>query len=78
MDETDFNLSGKGPNVSIDRTYNSQDTGTGLFGKGWHSSLEEVMKEESSEIFYIQRETNPHYYLLKQVIINIKHLMVFI
>ncbi|MCU5517788.1 DNRLRE domain-containing protein [Bacillus wiedmannii] len=57
MDETDFNLSGKGPNVSIDRTYNSQDTGTGLFGKGWHSSLEEVIKEESSgNILYTTRD----------------------
>ncbi|MED3085626.1 DNRLRE domain-containing protein [Bacillus toyonensis] len=41
MDEKDITLSGRGPDVSIERTYNSQGEKVGLFGKGWYSSLEE-------------------------------------
>ncbi|OOR07366.1 wall-associated protein [Bacillus cereus] len=41
MDEKDMSLSGRGPDVSIERTYNSQSKKVGLFGKGWYSSLEE-------------------------------------
>ncbi|OOR21504.1 DNRLRE domain-containing protein [Bacillus cereus] len=41
MDEKDLSLSGRGPDVSIERTYNSQSKKVGLFGKGWYSSLEE-------------------------------------
>ncbi|WP_255258214.1 DNRLRE domain-containing protein [Bacillus toyonensis] len=41
MDEKDMSLSGRGPDVSIERTYNSQSKKVGLFGRGWYSSLEE-------------------------------------
>lgn len=41
MDEKDITLSGRGPDVSIERTYNSQSKKVGLFGRGWYSSLEE-------------------------------------
>ncbi|WP_255293694.1 DUF6531 domain-containing protein [Bacillus toyonensis] len=37
MDENDFKLDERGPEISIDRTYNSQDNGVGMFGKGWYS-----------------------------------------
>ncbi|WP_188388787.1 DNRLRE domain-containing protein, partial [Priestia taiwanensis] len=49
MDETDIQLDGRGPGVSINRTYNSQDTGTGLFGTSWFSSIEESVKEDESK-----------------------------
>lgn len=48
MDETDFQLDGRGPGVSINHTYNSQDTSLGLFGTGWFSSIEEKVKEETN------------------------------
>ncbi|MFD3446720.1 DNRLRE domain-containing protein [Microbacteriaceae bacterium 4G12] len=48
MDETDFKLDGRGPGISIDRTYNSQDNSAGMFGKGWYSSVEECVKEETN------------------------------
>ncbi|PLR76189.1 wall-associated protein [Bacillus sp. V3-13] len=48
MDETDFQLEGRGPGISITRTYNSQDSGNGLFGNGWYSSIEERIKEEAN------------------------------
>ncbi|HDR8248947.1 DNRLRE domain-containing protein [Bacillus cereus group sp. Bce039] len=41
MKETDMTLSGRGPDASLVRTYNSQLGHIGLFGKGWYSSLEE-------------------------------------
>ncbi|EJQ78680.1 YD repeat (Two copies) [Bacillus toyonensis] len=48
MDENDFKLDGRGPGISIDRTYNSQDNGVGMFGKGWYSSVEENIREEAN------------------------------
>ncbi|MEF7657824.1 DNRLRE domain-containing protein [Bacillus thuringiensis] len=41
MEEKDMTLSGRGPDASLTRTYNSQLGHIGLFGKGWYSSLEE-------------------------------------
>ncbi|MFB8328961.1 DNRLRE domain-containing protein [Bacillus wiedmannii] len=41
MEEKDMTLSGRGPDASLARTYNSQLGHIGLFGKGWYSSLEE-------------------------------------
>lgn len=48
INETDFQLTGNGPNITIARTYNSQDKETGLFGKGWFSSIEENIKEATN------------------------------
>ncbi|MBT2655351.1 RHS repeat protein [Bacillus sp. ISL-18] len=48
LSETDFELDGRGPDVTINRTYNSQDTGTGLFGKGWYSNLEQKVTEQAN------------------------------
>jgi RHS repeat-associated protein len=53
IDETDFQLTGNGPDVTIARTYNSQDQETGLFGKGWFSSIEENIKEaDNGDLLY--------------------------
>ncbi|MGU3372269.1 DNRLRE domain-containing protein [Bacillus mycoides] len=41
MSEKDITLSGRGPDVSVERTYNSQSKKIGLFGTGWSSGLEE-------------------------------------
>ena len=48
MGETDFQLDGRGPGISINRTYNSHDSDNGLFGIGWYSSIEEKVKEEAN------------------------------
>ncbi|PGE85259.1 wall-associated protein [Bacillus pseudomycoides] len=61
MDETDFKLTGQGPDVVVDRTYNSQDTGKGLFGKGWFSSLEVNIKEASNgDLLYTTGDKNTY------------------
>lgn len=40
FEASDASLPGRGPDVSIDRTFNSIDQTVGLFGRGWSSSLE--------------------------------------
>jgi len=40
FEASDASLPGRGPDVSIDRTFNSIDQTVGLFGLGWSSSLE--------------------------------------
>ncbi|WP_255293640.1 DNRLRE domain-containing protein [Bacillus wiedmannii] len=57
MDEKDMSLSGRGPDVSIERTYNSQSKHIGLFGKGWHSSLEErIWKDAEGNLLLISAD----------------------
>ncbi|HDR7512209.1 DNRLRE domain-containing protein [Bacillus toyonensis] len=63
MNETDFTLAGQGPDVVVDRTYNSQDTGKGLFGKSWFSSLEVSIKEASNgDIIYTTGDKNTYHF----------------
>ncbi|EUJ33793.1 wall-associated protein [Listeria floridensis FSL S10-1187] len=59
--ETDFNLEGRGPSINIDRTFNSQDDGTGLFGKGWSSTLEERLIEEANgDLLWVESDKKVH------------------
>lgn len=45
---------GRGP---TDRTYNSQDTGSGIFGNGWSSPLEDVIVETTDgEDWYVDTD----------------------
>lgn len=37
---TDFDVATAGPDLTLERTYNSLDTREGIFGKGWSSSYE--------------------------------------
>lgn len=46
--ETDFELEGRGPSINISRTFNSQNDQVGLFGKGWTSTLETRVAEQSN------------------------------
>lgn len=57
FDETDFSLDGKGPGINIFRTFNSKDTGEGLFGKGWQSTLDlKVLEDKNGDVLYIQSD----------------------
>jgi RHS repeat-associated protein len=57
MAETDLTLTGRGPTIDINRTYNSQDTSKGLFGTGWNSSLEISVKEEANgDVLYTKKD----------------------
>jgi len=61
FNETDFSLNGRGPNLDISRTYNSLDKEVGIFGKGWNSSLDLRIKEESNgDILYIEQDKRIH------------------
>ncbi|MFY1068744.1 DUF6531 domain-containing protein [Enterococcus sp. AD013-P3] len=41
--ESDFNIDGRGPSLSLNRYYNSLSQEVGLFGKGWSSSFEDFL-----------------------------------
>jgi YD repeat-containing protein len=43
---TDISLATVGPDLGLSRTYNSLDTGVGLFGKGWSSTYEISIAED--------------------------------
>ncbi|MEW4211594.1 DNRLRE domain-containing protein [Priestia megaterium] len=61
LDETDFSLDGRGPGIDIARTYNSQDTETGMFGKGWNSSLDVKVKEDTNgDVLLIEQDKRIH------------------
>ncbi|WP_025753467.1 DNRLRE domain-containing protein [Priestia megaterium] len=61
FDDTDFSLDGRGPGIDISRTYNSQDSEAGLFGKGWNSSLDLKVKEESNgDVLLIEQDKRIH------------------
>jgi len=48
LQETDYELPGAGPAISVTRTYNSFSASSGLFGKGWSSDYDELIKIYSS------------------------------
>ncbi|MCU7712677.1 DNRLRE domain-containing protein [Priestia sp. JV24] len=61
FDETDFSLSGRGPGINISRFYNSLDKDIGIFGKGWNSSLDIKVKEESNgDVLLIEQDKRIH------------------
>ena len=61
FDETDFSLDGRGPGIDISRTYNSQDKEVGIFGKGWNSSLDVKVKEDTNgDVLYIEQDKRIH------------------
>ncbi|MGG4438650.1 DNRLRE domain-containing protein [Priestia megaterium] len=61
FDETDFSLDGRGPGIDISRTYNSQDEEVGIFGKGWNSSLDVKVKEDTNgDVLYIEQDKRIH------------------
>lgn len=59
--ESDFHLEGRGPSINIERTFNSQDSETGLFGSGWTSTLEDSLTEEANgNIIWIEADKKKH------------------
>ncbi|MCU9941569.1 DNRLRE domain-containing protein [Bacillus pacificus] len=57
MSEKDITLSGRGPDVSVERTYNSQSKKVGLFGTGWSSGLEErILAEGTGNLLLISAD----------------------
>ncbi|MBC2254423.1 RHS repeat-associated core domain-containing protein [Listeria ivanovii] len=64
--ETDFELDGRGPSINVNRTFNSQDEATGIFGKGWTSTLEEKLVEEANgDIIWIESDKKVHRFTKK-------------
>jgi len=47
--EGDFSISGRGPELGLNRTYNSLSTSVGIFGPGWHSDAEMTVTSNSDK-----------------------------
>lgn len=47
--EDDFSISGRGPELGLNRTYNSLSTSVGIFGPGWHSDAEMKINSNSDK-----------------------------
>ncbi|OCA85770.1 Wall-associated protein [Bacillus sp. FJAT-27225] len=60
LSEDDISISGRGPALSIERTYNSLSTSVGLFGKGWHSNVEMSMTGAGNEVKFIDEDGTLH------------------
>jgi len=61
LEKNDFSLGGRGKEIDISRTYNSQDKESGFFGKGWSSSLDVKVKEENNgDVLYIEQDKRIH------------------
>lgn len=67
IEENDHVLPGRGPTVSADRYFNSQNVRLGMFGLGWHSGLErrlEIPKEDDPNVIrYIDADGSGHLFL---------------
>ncbi len=57
VQDTDFSYSGRGPGVSITRTYNADDPGEGIFGRSWTSNYEMKLTEIPGGNVDIRRES---------------------
>lgn len=60
VDESDFSIDGRGPEVGLERTYNSHSTSAGLFGKGWHSDIEMSLKASGSDVLFTDEDQTLH------------------
>jgi RHS repeat-associated protein len=48
VEDTDFSYKGLGPAVKIRRTYNSNSTASGMFGRGWNFNFESFVAADAS------------------------------
>ncbi|KZE67993.1 hypothetical protein AWM68_17635 [Fictibacillus phosphorivorans] len=63
ISKTDVSISGRGPGLSIGRTYNSKSTAIGLFGRGWHSEAEMKMVANGNEVKFTDEDGTIHRFL---------------
>ncbi|SFC42453.1 DNRLRE domain-containing protein [Bacillus sp. UNCCL81] len=54
--DNDFSIGGKGPGISIDRTYNSNSKSSGLFGNGWQSNLDISLTVDGNNVQYVDED----------------------
>lgn len=61
LPETDVSISGRGPEETIDRYYNSRTTSSGIFGYGWTSMIEQKLIDSGlGPILYIDADGTGH------------------
>ncbi|EOU98871.1 hypothetical protein WG7_05273, partial [Escherichia coli KTE38] len=60
IDEIDASIDGRGPGFSIERTYNSQSSNIGMYGRGWHSDAEMKMFGSGNEVKFVDEDGTIH------------------
>jgi RHS repeat-associated protein len=60
IDETDVSIDGRGPGLSIGRTYNSKSSAIGMYGKGWQSDSEMRMIGTGNEVKFTDEDGTIH------------------
>jgi RHS repeat-associated protein len=60
ISEEDISISGRGPALGIERTYNSLSSTSGIFGKGWHSDAEMSVTASGNEAKFIDEDGTTH------------------
>ncbi|MFC7441143.1 DNRLRE domain-containing protein [Laceyella putida] len=67
ISETDLELPGREPEMSIERTYNSRSKATGPFGKGWTFNYGMRVEEDSKGNIVVHDMDGGNHYFQKQV-----------
>ncbi len=60
LSESDVSVSGNGPDLGIERTYNSISPIVGLFGKGWHSNAEMTIVPKGQDAKFTDEDGTIH------------------
>ncbi|WP_163101613.1 DNRLRE domain-containing protein [Peribacillus alkalitolerans] len=63
VSETDISIDGRGPGLSIGRTYNSQSSIKGIFGMGWISDAESKMITSGNQVDYTDDDGTIHSFI---------------
>ncbi|WP_313427638.1 DNRLRE domain-containing protein [Siminovitchia terrae] len=63
--ETDFTINGRGLGLTVNRTYNSRSTESGIFGYGWSSNLDQKLTFSTDELIVYRDEDGTEHYFSK-------------
>ncbi|TPF19473.1 DNRLRE domain-containing protein [Priestia megaterium] len=63
--ETDINIEGRGLPLTVNRTYNSRSTSSGIFGYGWSSNLDQRLTFNTDDLVLYRDEDGTEHYFAK-------------
>ncbi|WP_045520320.1 DNRLRE domain-containing protein [Neobacillus niacini] len=63
--EIDFTIDGRGLPLTVNRTYNSRSTESGMFGYGWSSNLDQKLTFASDDLVLYRDEDGTQHYFSK-------------
>jgi RHS repeat-associated protein len=63
--ETDINIEGRGLPLTVNRTYNSRSTSSGIFGYGWSSNFDQSLTFNTDDLILYRDEDGTEHYFAK-------------